>query len=136
MRFISAISIFLLSASAVSAQQQKAPLPSFTNQGPVKIMTTEEANRLNGVAHPLIDGVSYEQYKAQQESKRAQAAAKQAAVANNPGGLILSKNPIVAVPNTGVPASAIITAEKASAPVEVTIPLQQVPLGQTAKPQQ
>lgn len=137
MRILLAIGIFLSGSAAFAQQQQKSPLPSFTAQGPVKIMTTEEANRLNGVAHPMIDGISYEQYKAQQESLKAQAAAKQAAAANNPGGLTLSKNTAAPATNTVVPETPVSTpAAKAAGPVEVTIPVQQVTLGQTAKLQQ
>ncbi len=135
MKILLTVFIFSISATAF-AQTQKNQLP-YPNGVSVRVMSVEEANQLNGVAHPTIDGIPYEQYKAQQESLKAQAAAKQAAAANNPGGLTLSKNAPVAAtqaPVTETPAST--ASAKPAAPVEVTIPLKQVPLGRVAKPQQ
>lgn len=45
-----------------------------------KQMTVEEANRLNGVAEPTINGKPYSQYKAEQEALKQQKAAKEAAL--------------------------------------------------------
>ncbi len=56
------------SVTAGFAQLKMEPLPAFHGNGqPVRIMTSEEANQLNGKADPVIDGVPYSQYKAQQE---------------------------------------------------------------------
>jgi len=68
MKFLLLFFICSLSASAGFAQLKPAPLPAFHSTGqPVRIMSPEEANQLNGTANPTINGIPYSQYKAEQE---------------------------------------------------------------------
>lgn len=45
-----------------------------------KVMTVAEANSLNGVAQPTINGIPYSQYKAQQDALKNQQAKQQEVV--------------------------------------------------------
>jgi hypothetical protein len=52
--------------------------------GNSKVMSVEEANRLNGVGHPTINGKPYSQYKAEQDALKQQQAAKTVQPTNTP----------------------------------------------------
>ena len=58
------ILITILSGGLCAGAQQL----SSTNKASMKVMTVEEANRLNGTAQPTINGIPYSQYKAQQQA--------------------------------------------------------------------
>jgi hypothetical protein len=62
------ISLLILSITVgLFASAQFAQTPSAS----AKKMTAEEANKLNGVAQPTINGKPYSQYKAEQEALKA-----------------------------------------------------------------
>jgi len=68
--------IILIALFGLVLFQAKAQNPT----NPVtKAMTVEEANKLNGVAQPTINGKPYSQYKAEQDALKQQQATKQQA---------------------------------------------------------
>ncbi|MBK7556949.1 MAG: hypothetical protein IPI54_00895 [Chitinophagaceae bacterium] len=66
-KIISISFIALISCLTLTAQQSFTPIP-LTGGEKVKVMSTQEANALNGKAEPTINGMPYSQYKAQQEA--------------------------------------------------------------------
>ncbi|MGQ0738839.1 MAG: hypothetical protein ACT4OJ_07240 [Bacteroidota bacterium] len=76
---------------ALMSNAQSSNMP--TAIGGDKVMTAEEANRLNGVAQPTINGKPYSQYKAEQEALKKQRLQQQKQAAAAPeGGLVLSSD--------------------------------------------
>jgi hypothetical protein len=71
-----------------------------TTIGNAKVLSVEEANKLNGVAQPTINGKPYSQYKAEQEQLKKQEAAKQTqyiATVQAPGSRAAGNNTNAAV---------------------------------------
>lgn len=65
---------------------------------PSKSLTVEEANRLNGVAQPTINGKPYSQYKAEQDALKKQMEANKIAAAQNRNLDVVTVNPSDARP--------------------------------------
>lgn len=109
MKKIILISIITVSGSlAIYAQQSAAPMPAPNGQK-VKVMTTGEANRLNGTAQPTINGIPYSQYKAQQEALKQKKATENKPVASKASLPVISKEQL-AVP--------VVVADKKTAPAD------------------
>ncbi|MBK8494606.1 MAG: hypothetical protein IPL50_05925 [Chitinophagaceae bacterium] len=71
-KIISISFIALISCLTLTAQQSFTSIP-LTGGEKVKVMSTQEANTLNGVAQPTINGIPYSQYKAQQDALKQKA---------------------------------------------------------------
>jgi hypothetical protein len=76
-KIILLIGVVMVSTTMVQAQQGQ----SFG--GNAKVLTVEEANKLNGTSQTTINGMPYSQYKAQQDALKQQEEAKRQAVIKN-----------------------------------------------------
>ncbi len=98
--------IVLISCFTVTAQQSFTPIP-LTSGEKLKVLTTEEANRLNGTARPTINGIPYSQYKTQQEALKQKQASENKPVASKASLPVISKEQ---------PAAPVVVADKKTAP--------------------
>jgi len=114
-----------------------------------KRLTVEEANKLNGVAQPTINGIPYSQYKAQQEAlKQAQAAANAkviAATTNTPATATGANGKAVQAPASKVSTGTVSATDNpgsakaqsnspAAIPTITTMPVEKTAVKQTDVP--
>lgn len=110
-----------------------------------KVMTVAEANRLNGVAQPTINGRPYSQYKAEQDALKQQkeaALAKRNSNGNNDG--VQSEKTVQPQRNLNVqgssvepevkPDAVVVNKEEAKPVAKETTQPSPFPLGAVAKP--
>lgn len=97
--------IVLISCFTVTAQQSFTPIPLSSGEK-LKVLTTEEANRLNGTARPTINGIPYSQYKTQQEALKQKQATENKPVASKASLPVISKEQ---------PAAPVVVADKKTA---------------------
>jgi hypothetical protein len=110
------LAILILSGTASVAAAQNKPLPSPSGT-PIKVMTAAEADALNGTSDPVINGIPYSEYKAQQEALQA----KPAAQTSQQGLKLISSAPVAdpAVGRKNEPAPVVPVLQQA-APAEKT----------------
>jgi len=128
MKFLLLFFICSLSAFAGFAQLKPAPLPAFHGTGqPVRIMSTEEANQLNGTANPTINGIPYSQYKAEQELLKQKPVVqntvgvqiKQSVVVEDPAVKKMNEVQPVIAPAVTQPITTAVKAEEHSLPIQL-----------------
>lgn len=92
------LTVFLACISYIGFSQAQQNV-----SGGGKTMSVEDANRLNGVAQPTINGIPYSQYKAQQLALQN----KKATTSNIPAGVGMSNVKGNAQPNKVAPAQQV-----------------------------
>jgi hypothetical protein len=107
-KIISISFIALISCLTLTAQQSFTPIPLKGGEK-VKVMSAQEANTLNGVAQPTINGIPYSQYKAEQD------ALKQKQASENKTAPARASLPVVSKEQ---PAAPVVVADKKTAPAD------------------